>query len=281
MWRRIELKAQAKINLKETYWQAIVVVFVLILLGAAFGATNYVKWINTTFRIVEETLIERGTIDSPAYDVRPEMSEYSGFTRVFTAWVYMGLLSGVGIYSFFYRPLLGYPLAVGGIRFFLSSSFGQGDLRHFISIFRSRKYWKVVWTMLVRSVLIILWTLVFIVPGIIKRFEYAMVVYILADNPAMPTRQALALSKRMMNGHKVDAWFLSWSFIGWYALAMLTCGVGLLFVAPYEQQTQTQLYIRLRDIIIAKGEDPTVFNLPSTYQSPFAPQPHTEPNMIL
>ena len=88
----------------------------------------------------------------------------------------------------------------------------------------------------------ILWTLLFIVPGIIKGLAYSLTPFIVKDNPQLSPNQAINLSMKMMKGHKFDLFYLYLSFIGWILLAMLTLGVGLLWVIPYMQTTMAAFY---------------------------------------
>lgn len=87
--------------------------------------------------------------------------------------------------------------------------------------------------MLLMFVFTFLWTLLFIIPGIIKAFAYAMTPYILVDKPELSANQAIDLSKEMMKGHKFDLFWLSLSFIGWILLSIVTLGIGLFWLMPY------------------------------------------------
>lgn len=87
--------------------------------------------------------------------------------------------------------------------------------------------------MLLMFVFTFLWTLLFIIPGIIKAFAYAMTPYILEDKPELSANQAIDLSKEMMKGHKFDLFWLSLSFIGWILLSIVTLGIGLFWLMPY------------------------------------------------
>ena len=88
----------------------------------------------------------------------------------------------------------------------------------------------------------LLWTLLFIVPGIIKGLAYSLTPFIVKDNPQLSPNQAINLSMKMMKGHKFDFFYLYLSFIGWILLAMLTLGVGLLWVIPYLETTMAAFY---------------------------------------
>lgn len=102
--------------------------------------------------------------------------------------------------------------------------------------------------MLWRDVYTFLWSLLFIIPGIVKGYEYKMIPYLLADNPEMTKEEAFAESKRMMDGQKWRAFVLDLSFIGWDLLsALFTMGLlSIFFVAPYKRSAQAALYDALR-----------------------------------
>lgn len=107
--------------------------------------------------------------------------------------------------------------------------------------------------MLYKSVLIILWTLLLIIPGIIKSYAYRMVPYILADNPEISHKRAIEISNAMTYGQKFDIFVLDLSFIGWYILGALALGIGVLFVNPYVNATEAELYLVLRQEAIDTG----------------------------
>ena len=97
------------------------------------------------------------------------------------------------------------------------------------------------------NIKIFLWGLLFIIPGIIKSYEYYMVPYILAENPGIDSRRAFELSKEMTRDEKFDIFLLALSFIGWYLLGAITCGIGILFLEPYYQATFAELYQVMRE----------------------------------
>ena len=93
-----------------------------------------------------------------------------------------------------------------------------------------------------------LWSLLFIVPGIIKALSYAMVPYIYAENGYFLTPlQSIDESKRIMQGHKAELFVLQLSFIGWVILSSLTCGILLIYVAPYYSAAMTNFYNEIKD----------------------------------
>ncbi len=98
---------------------------------------------------------------------------------------------------------------------------------------------------LLRSLYIFLWSLLFIIPGIVAGYSYAMTDYILAENPDMTASEAIDRSKTIMYGNRWRLFCLEFSFIGWNILAFLTFGIGNLWLTPYIQAATAAFY---RDI---------------------------------
>lgn len=100
-------------------------------------------------------------------------------------------------------------------------------------------------TPLLKMIFIFLWTLLLIIPGIIKSYSYAMTDFIIADNPKITPTEAINRSRELMNGHKWRLFKLNFSFIGWILLGILAFGVGLFFVYPYILAANTAFYLDL------------------------------------
>jgi uncharacterized membrane protein len=94
-----------------------------------------------------------------------------------------------------------------------------------------------------------LWSLLFIIPGIIKGYSYSMAMYVLADNKGMSARECIAESKKMTNGHKAELFVLDLSFIGWYLLSCLTCGIAMLYVVPLINATHANVYETIKPVV--------------------------------
>ena len=92
------------------------------------------------------------------------------------------------------------------------------------------------------SVFTFLWSLLFVIPGIIKAYSYSMTYYILADNPDMSPNDAITASSQMMDGHKFDLFVLQLSFLGWHLLGGITFGLEYIYVAPYIAATKAKFY---------------------------------------
>ncbi len=95
---------------------------------------------------------------------------------------------------------------------------------------------------LLRSIYITLWTLLFIIPGIVKAYSYAMTPYILAENPDMTANEAISRSKEMMYGYRWNLFCLEISFIGWAILCLFTLGIGNLWLRPYVEASRAAFY---------------------------------------
>ncbi len=142
---------------------------------------------------------------------------------------------------------------VGGRKFFIRTAEDECDMSYLGYYFREGRYGGVVGTMLLRTIYLILWTLLLIIPGIIKSYAYRMVPYILADNPSIGASRAIELSNEMTQGEKWEMFVLDLSFIGWYLVGLLALGIGVLFVMPYEDATKAELYLHLRDRAVERG----------------------------
>ena len=100
---------------------------------------------------------------------------------------------------------------------------------------------------LMQSIFICLWSLLFVIPGIIKSFAYSMAFYIKNDHPDYDWKKCIDESQRIMKGHKWEYFVLQLSFIGWIIVGSLAFGIGTLWVAPYMQATNTQFYEAIKD----------------------------------
>ena len=105
-----------------------------------------------------------------------------------------------------------------------------------------KDYSRVVLTNILETVYVFLWTMLLIIPGIIKAISYSQTTYILKDNPDLKNNAAIELSMAMMKGHKFDYFCLILSFIGWLLLSILTLGIGLLWVSPYITTASANFY---------------------------------------
>ncbi len=94
---------------------------------------------------------------------------------------------------------------------------------------------------------IMLWSLLLVIPGIIKGIAYSMTWYILAENKGMPVLEAITRSRKMMDGHKMELFILCLSFIGWYLLVVVTAGIASIWVLPYFHATLANFYLSVKE----------------------------------
>lgn len=99
----------------------------------------------------------------------------------------------------------------------------------------------------------VLWSLLFVVPGIIKAIAYSQAKYVIHDNPRLKGKEAIEISKRMTNGFKGDLFSMYLSFIGWYILVGLTGGILSIYVTPYVETTAAMYYENLKRYSIENG----------------------------
>lgn len=97
-------------------------------------------------------------------------------------------------------------------------------------------------TRLLKGVYILLWSLLFLIPGIIAGYSYAMTGYILAEHPELTASEAIERSKEMMSGNRFRLFCLHFSFIGWSILCAFTLGIGNLWLRPYQQAATAAFY---------------------------------------
>ena len=93
-----------------------------------------------------------------------------------------------------------------------------------------------------RSLYTVLWGLLFVIPGIVKSYAYAMTPFIMIENPQMRPNEAITASKELMDGHKGELFMLDLSFIGWDILAALTLNIGCIFLSPYRHAAYAAFY---------------------------------------
>ena len=106
---------------------------------------------------------------------------------------------------------------------------------------------KAIWLAIITQFFTFLWSLLFIIPGIVKIFAYSMAPYILADDPELTANEALSKSKEIMNGHKFDLFVLQLSFFWWYMLSAITFGIAYIYVIPYVSATTANFYNSIKE----------------------------------
>ena len=248
MWTRSVLKEKAKSAFARSRWGLILCCLILSVVSGGFsgGTSGYT-------RNMQNSNGSAGTEDAQTYanifknfsngDVSPEV-----ITTILA--VFIGVILAAMVVSIILSIFVMNPLMVGCTRYMEEACYEQkkvGDLGLVGYVFKKGRYGNSVKTIFLMQLYEFLWTLLFIIPGIIKAYEYRMIPYIVAENPEIDTKKAFELSKEMMTGNKMDAFVLDLSFIGWHLLAILTCGIlEIFYVMPYEYMTNAFLYDTLK-----------------------------------
>jgi uncharacterized membrane protein len=120
----------------------------------------------------------------------------------------------------------------------------DGLFRYFCS---SAQMWQAFKGVFLVGLYTFLWSLLLIIPGIIKSFSYAMTYFILIDKPEYTVHQAIAESKRVMQGRKMDLFLLMLSFIGWFLLCCITFGIAYFWIAPYATIAMAHFYLKISE----------------------------------
>ena len=166
--------------------------------------------------------------------------------------------------------ILAIPIQFGFVVAHLHSS--RQDLPADISdlFFGYKRFWNVLGTMLLEILVIIGGTILLIIPGIILSFAYAIVPFVLRDNPELSPVEVLQKSRMMMKGHKMDLFLLYLSFIGWFLLCFLTLFIGYLWLVPYLQMTEVKFYEKIRAEFegVDEENEPVVMNEPVEVAAP-------------
>lgn len=135
-----------------------------------------------------------------------------------------------------FTSLLGSFFVGGYLCFYLNLSQGlpvrAGDVTS-----QANRFFSFFFAKLMMGIMIALWSLLFVIPGIIASFRYSQTLYLMARNPQLSSFDAIQMSGEMMRGHKMELFVLQLSFIGWHLVGIFTLGLGYLFVVPYIETT--------------------------------------------
>ena len=204
MWTRELLKRNAKEIFKRNYWTCVGVSLVLAALTG--GGSSVIGRIG-------------GNDTSVSYHHYGSDYYYGDSARGFMISMFIVAVTLIiALAAIAFTIFAGNVFKIGGCSFFIKNRTMTGTFGSLLDGFKSGHYGNVVKTMFFYDLYIALWSLLLVVPGIIKSYEYRMVPYILAENPGL-------------------------SFIGWALVAGITCGIaGVFYVAPYVNATNTELY---------------------------------------
>lgn len=258
MWNRKDLKEKAKVAFKANYWPSVVVSIILTVVIGAFGtyagssasksavrsSQNYATTNNTV--VVDGTEYTQEELETKVKDEINNLSDdekgalaaaLGMITGGFMAIILLGSLVNIFVIR---------PIEVGCKAFFLKNTESKADMSELKKGF-TPSWLRNVGALFLSGLFIALWSMLFVIPGIIKLYSYRMVPYILAEDPEIGANEAITRSREMMNGHKWNAFVLDLSFIGWALLSGLTFGIlSIFYVNPYIYQTDAELYKALK-----------------------------------
>lgn len=210
---RADIKSRAKESLKGKYWQA---VGVSLLVSVIAGASSGIA---SALQASENSVMS-----------------IIGFVLT---WAVMLLVA--------------IPISLGITRYFIKLAKGENaQVDDLFSIYKDG-LGNAILTVLLEGIYIMLWSLLFLVPGIIKSYSYLMIEYMVAENPNMDRKRAFEITKATMAGDKWKAFVLGLSFIGWILLCGITFGIGFIFLSPYISATMSHYYLDLKDKAVANG----------------------------
>lgn len=226
--RASDFKHQAKQALSGNWLKAILAAFVASIFGAT--STSGSGSINVELPAdsevsTEELFAQLGIPEEMIMTVLAIVGAILVFASVYALFVFIfGSAVGVGYAQFNLNLVDNRESGVGD----LFSKFGMIG--------------KAILTNLLGGLYIMLWSLLFVIPGIVATYSYSMTNYILAENPTISASDALKESKRIMKGNRWRLFCLELSFIGWAILCVFTLGIGYFFLAPYMEAARAAFY---------------------------------------
>ncbi len=222
-----QLRLKARESLKGKYWKAFWVSIV----------TGIIYSLGVSCISFGESVSQILTM------VKPEEMD---FTMKLGAQVIAGIAIVSLVIGLILDIFVGSPILIGSCNYYIKNTYSNPSFGSAFAPFKVR-YGRNIWTMLVMGIKLILWTLLFVVPGIIKIFEYSIIPYILADDEEISTKDAFKKARAMMKGNKWRLFKLEFSFIGWMLLCVLTLGIGTFFLTPYIEAATAEFYAELKN----------------------------------
>ncbi len=222
---RVQIKANARAAFSANYWPIVGILFLGNILSDIVVGISEIPRLVTEFGQIY-ALNTYGSID---YAMQTSGSVFSF------------LISIIGM-------MLSFMFEVGICRFAYNVYSGkEPNVSDLFAGFTEGRFGRVLGGMILMNIYITLWTFLFVIPGIIKTYQYRMVPYLLIDRPDLSIKECFAMSKQMTDGHKFDLFVLDLSFIGWAILAVFTLGIlDLFYVGPYSTLAQAGAYDYLK-----------------------------------
>ncbi|MCR5748129.1 MAG: DUF975 family protein [Lachnospiraceae bacterium] len=264
-WTIPELKKRGKATFKGNYWKSVVVALVMAVVAGGIGGISG-NFNPTAFKksVFSENIVTPDSTEKPdAIEIMEETGLIEDYDEIYAIAeelisspefktllaIFIGIFVFSLLFAFAISIFLVAPLMIGCMRFFKQAAESREYSLGNIGYSFSKSYLNIVKIYLLMEVKVFLWTLLLIIPGIIKSYEYAMIPYILTDDPDISSKDAFKRTKEMMTGNKWHVFLLNLSFIGWIFLTMITLGlVGIFYAYPYIYATEAELYLTLRNL---------------------------------
>ncbi len=244
-----DFRALARKALTGRYWWALLAGLIAGILGGSSvynGASS-----GTAAGSSSTAAATTGSIPSPGMD--------QAFSQMDAG--VAGIAAAVAAFMLFFI------LTVGVVMLIIGAAVEVGYNKYNIALFESDEppslkvlfssfsmFGRALWLRVLIGLKVVLWSLLFVVPGIIAAYRYAMAPYILADNPELTASQCIEKSKEMMATNKWRLFCLQFSFIGWMLLCGLTFGLGTIFLAPYMKAADTAFYMERAGKLPVEGQ---------------------------
>ncbi len=251
---RKQLKQAGKALFQKNYWYSVLVTFLMTLTGASAGSFSSNFNFNLNFSSntpgSDEGAVEEvfggGNLDA-FFDEFIYEPIFIAFVLIIIAAIVVASILGYFIFASF---------RCGGIRYFLKSRKNQPvQIHEVFENLKDKTNINIAKVTFSRDVSVFLWSLVFIIPGIIKSYEYWAIDYILAVRPDIDKDEAKRLSKLLMDGNKAELFILGLSFFPWILLSIFTMGLlNVFYLNPYMQATFVEFFSQIRLEALAMGK---------------------------
>ncbi|MDO5041363.1 MAG: DUF975 family protein [Peptoniphilus sp.] len=268
MWSIKFLKNNAKEFLRRYPKDAIIVCLIFFLLSSIFGDDT--SYTNISVDIKDSYIYEE---EYPLDNQKEfqidifENSKLSKFLKTFlgdnvvllnklnnslTLLVEPMIFAGMSLFFMLMSLFVVRPMSVGLKRYFIKGYQYDSNISYLISPFKDGTWSRLAIKLLIKDIYIFLWTLLLIVPGIIKFHEYYFVPYVLADDPDLSLKEAIAMSRELSQDDKFNIFLLNISFIGWIILSSILLNLGFVLLNPYMEATRASLYIVKKKFLAEK-----------------------------
>lgn len=242
---RRRLKSQAKAQIRGN-------VIILFIIGIIADIDKWFYSISSGAVIrrsgILGTLIALATVTSFSYTQRGSLAVRTDLNKLIAqANGLSGLLAGCGVIFMILYFVVGSPLRISFARTYLDLTHDEKPKFSGLGFGFKNCWEQSVLLNFFKGLFLFLWTLLFVIPGIIKSYSYSMTNYIMADEPDISALDAITKSRKLMSGHKFSLFILDISFFFWYLLAAITFGIANIYIKPYIEATKANFYLKVKE----------------------------------